>query len=55
MIEHNLDVIKMADFILDLGPQGGNKGGEIVACGTPEDIAKTKASFTGIHLKKVLT
>ncbi len=53
-IEHNLDVIKSADYIVDLGPEGGDKGGEIVAQGTPEEIAKSKNSFTGKWLKKVL-
>jgi excinuclease ABC subunit A len=55
VIEHNLDVIKTADHIIDLGPEGGDKGGQIVACGTPEDVAKVKASFTGQYLKSVLT
>lgn len=54
IIEHNLDVIKSADWILDLGPLGGDKGGEIVAQGTPQDVAKVKASFTGQFLKKVI-
>jgi excinuclease ABC subunit A len=54
VIEHNLDVIKTADWILDLGPEGGDKGGEIVAQGTPEDVAKTKGSFTGGYLKDML-
>jgi len=54
VIEHNLDVIKVADWIIDLGPEGGNRGGEIVAEGTPEDVAKTKASFTGQFLAPVL-
>jgi len=47
IIEHNLDVIKNADYILDLGPEGGDKGGEIVACGTPEEISCVKNSYTG--------
>ena len=47
VIEHNLDVIKMADHIIDLGPEGGNRGGTIVATGTPEEIAKVKESYTG--------
>ncbi|MCL5746789.1 MAG: excinuclease ABC subunit UvrA, partial [Patescibacteria group bacterium] len=55
VIEHNLDVIKNADHIIDLGPEGGEKGGEIVAEGTPEQIAETKNSYTGQFLKKVLT
>ncbi len=54
IIEHNLDVIKQADWILDLGPEGGDGGGEIVAAGTPEDVAKVSASFTGRFLKGVL-
>jgi excinuclease ABC subunit A len=55
VIEHNLDVIKTADWIIDLGPEGGNKGGEIVATGTPETVAKVAKSFTGQYLKKCLT
>ena len=55
IIEHNLDVIKTADWIIDLGPEGGDKGGEIVAEGTPEMVAKSKASFTGQYLKNLLT
>ena len=54
VIEHNLDVIKTADWIVDLGPEGGDKGGMIIATGTPEDIAKNDASFTGQYLKHVL-
>jgi len=54
VIEHNLDVIKAADWIIDLGPEGGEKGGNIVACGTPETIAKKQESFTGKYLRKVL-
>jgi excinuclease ABC subunit A len=54
IIEHNLDVIKTADWIVDLGPEGGNKGGEIIALGTPEEIAKNESSFTGQYLKKHL-
>ena len=54
VIEHNLDVIKRADYVIDLGPDGGNRGGEIVALGTPEEIAKQKKSYTGEFLKKVL-
>jgi excinuclease ABC subunit A len=54
MIEHNLDVIKQADWVIDLGPEGGNRGGSIVAQGTPEDIARVKASWTGKYLKDVL-
>jgi excinuclease ABC subunit A len=54
VIEHNLDMIKTADWIVDLGPEGGDKGGTIVATGTPEDVAKVKASYTGQYLKKIL-
>ncbi|HDY9493343.1 excinuclease ABC subunit UvrA [Staphylococcus argenteus] len=54
IIEHNLDVIKTADYIIDLGPEGGNGGGTIVATGTPEDIAQIEASYTGKYLKEVL-
>jgi excinuclease ABC subunit A len=54
MIEHNLDVIKQADWIVDLGPEGGNRGGEIIAAGTPERIVKVKASYTGKYLKPIL-
>ena len=54
VIEHNLDVIKTADHIIDLGPLGGEKGGNIIFQGTPEDIAKNKKSYTGIYLKKLL-
>ena len=54
VIEHNLDVIKTADHIIDLGPEGGDKGGYVVAQGTPEEVAKVKESHTGIFLKKIL-
>lgn len=54
VIEHNLEVIKTADWIIDLGPEGGDKGGELVAAGTPKDVAKVKKSYTGQYLKKVL-
>ena len=54
VIEHNLDVIKTADWIIDLGPEGGNKGGNVVAEGTPEQVAKTAGSYTGEVLKKML-
>ena len=54
VIEHNLDVIKTADYIVDLGPEGGDKGGTIVAKGTPEAIAKCPESYTGQYLKKIL-
>ena len=55
VIEHNLDVIKVADHIIDLGPESGDLGGEIVACGTPEEISKCKNSYTGQFLKPVLS
>jgi excinuclease ABC subunit A len=55
IIEHNLDVIKTADWIIDLGPEGGNKGGQIIATGTPEAVAKCKKSYTGQFLKPMLT
>ena len=55
VIEHNLDIIKTADYIIDLGPEGGDKGGEVVACGTPEQVAKSKKSYTGQYLKKSLS
>ena len=55
VIEHNLDVIKVADYIIDLGPEGGNLGGEIVATGSPEQVAKNPNSYTGIFLKKILS
>jgi len=51
VIEHNLDVIKTADWIIDLGPEGGSKGGKIIATGTPEDVSKVKGSYTGHYLK----
>ena len=54
VIEHNLDVIKTADYIIDLGPEGGNGGGTVVATGTPEEVAKNKKSYTGKYLKNVL-
>jgi excinuclease ABC subunit A len=54
VIEHNLDVIKTADWIVDLGPEGGDGGGTIVASGTPEDVAATKGSFTGEYLKPLV-
>ena len=54
VIEHNLDLIKNADYVIDVGPEGGERGGKIVARGTPEDVAKSEASYTGKYLKKVL-
>ena len=55
VIEHNLDVIKTADYIIDLGPEGGDGGGNVVAAGTPEQVAQTEGSYTGHYLKKYLT
>lgn len=55
IIEHNLDVVKTADWIIDLGPEGGSKGGQVIATGTPEEIARVKHSYTGQFLKKTLT
>ena len=55
VIEHNLDVIRCSDWIIDLGPEGGDKGGEIIATGTPEDVAENNKSYTGKYLKQVLT
>ncbi len=55
VIEHNLDVIKSADYIVDLGPEGGDAGGEVVATGTPEEVAAMKESYTGAFLKEILT
>jgi excinuclease ABC subunit A len=54
VIEHNLDVIKSADYIIDLGPEGGSGGGKVVAVGTPEEVARVKKSYTGQALKGVL-
>ncbi len=54
VIEHNLDMIKCADYIIDLGPEGGDKGGSLVVCGTPENVCKNKESYTGKYLKKIL-
>ncbi|MGI8556437.1 MAG: hypothetical protein ACR2LT_08805, partial [Pyrinomonadaceae bacterium] len=55
VIEHNLDVIKTADYVIDLGPEGGAGGGEIIAAGTPEEIMKNKNSHTGKYLKAYLS
>ena len=55
VIEHNLDVVKTADYLIDLGPEGGDRGGTIVAVGTPEEVAENERSFTGVYLKDVLT
>jgi len=54
VIEHNLDVIKTADWVVDLGPEGGDGGGRIIAAGTPEQIAANRASYTGRYLKATL-
>jgi excinuclease ABC subunit A len=54
IIEHNLDVVKCADHVLDIGPEGGEKGGNLVACGTPEEIVQCKHSYTGRFLKEKL-
>jgi excinuclease ABC subunit A len=54
VIEHNLDVIKTADYIIDLGPEGGDRGGEIIACGTPEEVAEVPTSYTGQFLKRLM-
>ena len=54
VIEHNLDVIKTADCIIDMGPEGGDRGGTVIALGTPEEIAESEKSYTGIYIKKML-
>ena len=54
VIEHNLDIIKTADYIIDMGPEGGDGGGTVVACGTPEEVAKVKGSFTGFYVDKAI-
>lgn len=54
VIEHNLDVIKTADYIIDMGPEGGDRGGTVIAQGTPEEIVKVKKSYTGYYVKKML-
>ena len=54
VIEHNLDVIKTADYIIDIGPEGGDKGGTVVACGTPEEIAFNEKSYTGKYIDAIL-
>ena len=54
VIEHNLDVIKTADYIIDIGPEGGDRGGRVVASGTPEEIAAAPGSYTGVYVKKML-
>ncbi|MBW2370764.1 MAG: hypothetical protein JRH15_23075, partial [Deltaproteobacteria bacterium] len=55
VIEHNLDVIKTADYIIDLGPEGGQQGGHVIGCGTPEQLAANPASHTGRFLQQVLS
>jgi len=52
VIEHNMEVIKSADYIIDLGPEGGENGGEVIGCGTPEELVQNPQSFTGQYLKK---
>ena len=54
VIEHNLDVIKTADYIIDMGPEGGDKGGMVIAQGTPEEVARNEKSYTGQYLKRYL-
>ena len=54
VIEHNLDVIKTADYLIDMGPEGGDRGGTVIAKGTPEEVAGQKISYTGRYLKKYL-
>ena len=54
IIEHNLDVIKTADYIIDMGPEGGDKGGQVIAKGTPEEVAENPSSYTGQYIKKML-
>jgi len=54
VIEHNLDVVKQADWLIDLGPEGGEAGGELIAAGTPEQVAEVEGSFTGQYLRQVL-
>ena len=54
VIEHNLDVIKTADYIIDIGPEGGDKGGTVVALGTPEEVVQSPVSYTGKYVKKYL-
>ena len=54
VIEHNLDVIKTADYIIDIGPEGGERGGTVIAKGTPEEVAKVKKSYTGQYIKKYI-
>ena len=53
VIEHNLDVIKTADYIIDIGPEGGDKGGTVIAKGTPEEVARCPVSYTGMYVKEI--
>ena len=55
MIEHNLDVIKTADYLVDMGPEGGDGGGTVIAAGTPEEVAENPASYTGKYVKRYLS
>jgi excinuclease ABC subunit A len=55
IIEHNLDVVKTADWIIDLGPEGGNEGGRVIATGTPEEVARNTKSYTGQFLQRALS
>jgi excinuclease ABC subunit A len=55
VIEHNMEVIKSADYIIDLGPEGGERGGQVVGCGTPEELIRTPMSYTGQFLKKKIS
>ena len=55
VIEHNLDVIKTADYIIDIGPEGGDRGGTVIAQGTPEEVAESQISYTGKYVKRYLT
>ena len=54
VIEHNLDIIKVADWLIDLGPEGGDEGGEVIAIGTPEEVAQVEKSYTGQYLRPYL-
>lgn len=54
VIEHNLDLIKCSDYVLDIGPEGGERGGQLIAKGTPEEVAENPKSYTGVYLKKML-
>ena len=54
VIEHNLDIISVSDYIIDLGPEGGDFGGQVIATGTPEEVSKNKDSFTGLYIKDML-